>query len=157
MMFSYIGAMDMKTIEDAVRSVGSSMDGDLDFGQFAQFLNILRIRMIIFEEDQGVKENEHGIGQSVTSSASVSKNVVSGSEENPGYEEDEYKDDVSISSRLTIDTIPGTTFPKPKDLAADPTPPRVEMNIRCRKCKKLPEQCEMCLAASNGTLARGAF
>ena len=39
----------MTTIEDAVRSVGSSMsDGDLSFGQFAQFLNILRIKMIIY-------------------------------------------------------------------------------------------------------------
>ena len=147
-----IGAMDMKTIEDSVRSVGSSMDGDLDFGQFAQFLNILRIKMIIYEEERGVQENEHGIGQSVASSSSALEAAVNESEEIPGNEDCDEKDDVSISSKLTVDTIAGTTFPKPKDIAANPTPPKVEMKIRCRKCKKLPEQCAMCLSASNGTL-----
>ena len=147
--------MDMKTVEDAIRSVGSSLDGDLDFGQFAQFLNILRIRMIIFEEEQGVKEDEHGIGQSVVSSASALEVAVNAIEEVLGDEECEYRDDVSVSSKLAVETIPGTTFPKPSDIAATPTPPKVEMKIRCRKCKKLPEQCALCLAASNGTLGQG--
>lgn len=149
----------MTTIEDAVRSVGSSMsDGDLSFGQFAQFLNILRIKMIIYEEEHGVKEDGHGIGYAVcpvATSPFVSETVLNDAEEEDIIGNDD-EDNVSISSKLTVDTIPGTSYPKPKDVAANPTPPKVEMKIRCRKCKKLPEQCALCLAASNGTLTQDA-
>ena len=114
------GVMEITAIDESITSVGTTLSGDLDFGQFVQFLNILRIRKILSEEKELVKS------------------VCTSGECDPDTD-----DRPTMSDSINI--------PKPLDNAALPDP-TVALNIRCKRCRKLDNPCELCIAASTGTL-----
>ena len=117
------------------------MEGGLDFGQFAQFLNILRIRLIIHEERELAEDVTAGCGCGGATTRTGTSNNKAGADNS----------DSGITEVGNINPFAPASIPKPLDNAGQPDP-KVALNIRCKKCRKLETPCDNCIAASSGTL-----